>query len=306
MSVSDFEQVAVLGFGTMGAGIAQVVAQSGRAVRVLETDERRLADGHRRVAEFLSAGVARGKLTEVDRDAVLGRITGTTDVADLAGVELVIEAVVEDRELKARLWPGVAEAVGADAVLVTNTSALSVTDLAALVPGPARFAGLHFFNPAPLMKLVEVVRALQTASSVVQRLREFCAAIGKTPVEVKDRPGFLINKLLMPYLNDVITEYDAGLANAQDLDTAMELGLGYKMGPLTLLDVIGLDNHHHATYSAYQQTLDPQFAPPPLLGQMVAAGYLGNKSGRGFRAGGGIEGRIEGCIEGGGTEGGDR
>src|SRR5581483_1074882 len=182
------------------------------------------------------------------------------------------------------------EAVGLDAVLATNTSALSVTDLAACVPNPARFAGLHFFNPAPLMKLVEVVRALQTGPEVVTALSAFCTSIGKTPVEVKDRPGFLINKLLMPYLNDVIQAYDDELASAEDLDVALELGLGYKMGPMKLLDVIGLDTHHHATHCAYEATLDPQFAPPPLLTQMVAAGYLGNKSGRGFRAGGGLEG----------------
>ncbi len=287
--MTDFETVAVLGFGTMGAGIAQVVAHSGRSVTVLETDQERLADGRRRISEFLDEGVRRGKVTGDERETVLGRITGTTAVADLAGRDLVIEAVVEDRSVKAELWPRVAEAVGPDAVLVTNTSALSVTDLAACVPEPGRFAGLHFFNPAPLMRLVEVVRALQTRPDVVARLAGFCTAIGKTPVEVKDRPGFLINTLLMPYLNDVIAEYDDGLATAEDLDTAMELGLGYKMGPLRLLDVIGLDNHHHATHSAYEQTLDPQYAPPPLLTRMVAAGYLGDKSGRGFRAGGGLE-----------------
>jgi 3-hydroxybutyryl-CoA dehydrogenase len=297
MSMTDFSTVAVLGYGTMGAGIAQVVAQSGREVRVLETEEDRLADGRRRVADSLTDGVRRGKLTDADRNAVLGRITGTTWVGDLAGVDLVIEAVVEDRALKAELWPSVADAVGPDTILATNSSALSVTDLASTVPSPARFAGLHFFNPAPLMKLVEVVRALRTDPGVVGALSEFCLSIGKTPVEVKDRPGFLINKLLMPYLNDVINAYDEELASAVDLDTALELGLGYKMGPMKLLDVIGLDTHHHATQRAYEQTLDPQFAPPPLLTQMVAAGYLGNKSGRGFRAGGGMGGSgIEGVA----------
>lgn len=292
--MSDFERVAVLGFGTMGAGIAQVVARSGRHVTVLETDDARLADGRRRVEDFLADGARRGKVTDQDREATLGRITGTTEVAGLAGVSLVIEAVVEDRVLKAELWPRVAEAVGSEALLVTNTSALSVTDLASTVPEPTRFAGLHFFNPAPLMRLVEVVRALQTAPEVVTALIGFCESIGKTPVEVKDRPGFLINKLLMPYLNDVIQAYDDELASAADLDTALELGLGYRMGPMKLLDVIGLDTHHHATSSAYEATLDPQFAPPPLLTQMVAAGYLGNKSGRGFRAGGGLETDVEG------------
>jgi 3-hydroxybutyryl-CoA dehydrogenase len=173
--------------------------------------------------------------------------------------------------------------------LTTNTSALSVTQLASGVPDPGRFAGLHFFNPAPLMPLIEVVRALQTTPEVVAALHEFCVSLNKAPVEVKDRPGFLVNRLLMPYLNDVIDGYDSGLASAEDLDTALELGLGYRMGPMRLLDVIGLDTHHHATLSAYEQTLDPQYAPPPLLSRMVAAGYLGNKSGRGFRISDGLE-----------------
>ncbi|GAA5149542.1 3-hydroxyacyl-CoA dehydrogenase NAD-binding domain-containing protein [Pseudonocardia eucalypti] len=290
--MSDFGRVAVLGCGTMGAGIAQVVAQSGRTVQVLEIDEERLAEGRRRVADLLADGIRRGRRSDADRDATLDRISGTTDVAALAGSSLVIEAVVEDREVKARLLPAVAEAVGSEAVLATSTSTLPVTALAASVPDPTRFAGLHFFNPAPLTKLVEVVRTLQTDPDVIRALIEFCGSIGKTPVEVKDRPGFLINKLLMPYLNDVVQAYDDELATAEDLDTALELGLGYRMGPMKLLDVIGLDTHHHATRSAYEQTLDPQFAPPPLLTRMVAAGYLGNKSGRGFRAGGGLEGRV--------------
>lgn len=287
--MSSYAQVAVLGYGTMGAGIAQVLAQSGHSVRVLETDHDRITAGRQRVVDFLDEGVRRGKVSAGEHASALDNIVETTDVAELAGCDLVIEAVVEDFALKAALWPQVAEAVGPDAVLTTNTSALSVTELADCVDAPARFAGLHFFNPAPLMALIEVVRALQTAPEVVASLMEFCVSLGKTPVEVKDRPGFLVNRLLMPYLNDVIDGYDSGLASAEDLDTALELGLGYRMGPLRLLDVIGLDTHHHATLSAYEQTLDRQYAPPPLLGRMVAAGYLGNKSGRGFRAGGGIE-----------------
>jgi 3-hydroxybutyryl-CoA dehydrogenase len=288
--MSSYSQVAVLGYGTMGAGIAQVVAQSGRSVMVLETDQARIDSGRQRVTDFLDEGIRRGKVSTAQRDSVLSRITETIEVADLAGCELVIEAVVEDYDLKAKLWSAVAAVVGAKAVLTTNTSALSVTQLANTVPGPSRFAGLHFFNPAPLMPLIEVVRALQTSPEVVAALHEFCVSLNKTPVEVKDRPGFLVNRLLMPYLNDVIDGYDSGLASAEDLDTALELGLGYRMGPMRLLDVIGLDTHHHATLSAYQQTLDPQYAPPPLLSRMVAAGYLGNKSGRGFRVSDGIEG----------------
>ncbi|SDY61514.1 3-hydroxybutyryl-CoA dehydrogenase [Modestobacter sp. DSM 44400] len=281
----SFQRVAVLGFGTMGSGIAQVVAASGRDVVVLETDQERLGHGSSAVQDFLDDGVRRGKATEADRDETLARITGTTVVVDLAGVDLVIEAVSERQDIKVELLGRVAEVVGEETVLATNTSALSVTDLAGHLARPERMAGLHFFNPAPVMALVEVVRALQTDGDVVTDLVAFVEAIGKSPVEVKDRPGFLVNRLLMPYLNDVVQEYDNELASAEDIDVAIQLGLGYKLGPLALLDLIGIDVHRHATEAAYETTLDPQFAPPPLLSQMVAAGYLGNKSGRGFRVG---------------------
>jgi 3-hydroxybutyryl-CoA dehydrogenase len=278
-----FTHAAVLGFGAMGAGIAQVCAQAGLEVAVLDTDAARLAGGDRRLREFLDGGVARGKLGAEERDAVLARIRPTTDVAELGGSDLVIEAVVEDAAVKKEVLPRVAEVVGPDAVIATNTSALAVTDLAAAVPHPHRFAGLHFFNPAPVMRLVEVVRALQTDDATVAALLEFAQAAGKVAVEVKDRPGFLVNRLLMPYLNDVVQAYDDGLASARDIDVAVELGLGHPIGPLALLDLVGLDVHEHATGNAYAETLDPQFAPPPLLGRMVAAGYHGRKSGRGFR-----------------------
>ncbi|WP_028924803.1 3-hydroxyacyl-CoA dehydrogenase family protein [Pseudonocardia acaciae] len=280
-----FTKVAVLGFGTMGAGIAQVCAQAGLPVTVLETDAARIAAGRERLEAFLDGGVARGKLTRDDRTAVLDRVAATTEVAGLAGADLVIEAVVEELEIKRALLPSVAAAVGPDAVLATNTSALAVTQLAAAVPRPERFAGLHFFNPAPVMKLVEVVRALQTDQATVDALLAFADEVGKVAVEAPDRPGFLVNHLLMPYLNDVVQAYDDHLATAEDIDLALELGLGYPKGPLALLDLIGLDVHEHATANAYGETLDPQFAPPPLLRRMVAAGYLGAKSGRGFRTG---------------------
>ena len=281
----QFQRVAVLGCGTMGGGIAQVVAASGRDVVVLETEQERIDQGMAAVRAFLDAGVSRGKGTTDQRDAVLGRIAGTIDVAGLAGVDLVIEAVSERQDVKVELLGRVAEVVGPETVLTTNTSALSVTDLAAHLARPQRMAGLHFFNPVPIMALVEVVRALQTDADVVADLVGFVENLGKSPVEVKDRPGFLVNRLLMPYLNDVVQEYDNELASAQDIDVAIQLGLGYKLGPLALLDLIGIDVHRHATESAYEATLDPQFAPPPLLSQMVAAGYLGDKSGRGFRVG---------------------
>ena len=278
-------RVAVLGYGTMGAGIAQVCAQAGYMVVVLETSEDRLADGRQRLDAFLAEGVRRGKTSEETRAAVLERVRGVTEPAELAGCGWVIEAVVEDLGVKRALLPEVADAVGEAAIIATNTSALSVTELATAVPRPERFGGLHFFNPAPLMRLVEVVRALQTADATVQALLDLAVRLGKEPVETKDRPGFLVNRLLMPYLNQVVQAYDDGIASAQDVDTAVELGLGYPMGALTLLDLIGLDTHLYATEAAYRDTLDPKFAPPPLLRRMVAAGYLGRKSGRGFRVG---------------------
>jgi 3-hydroxybutyryl-CoA dehydrogenase len=284
--VPTIRTVAVLGLGLMGRGIAQVVAQAGVRVIAVETDQTRVDTGLAAVAEFLEEGVRRGKVTAEQRAQTMERITGTSRLADVAAADLVIEAVVENRDTKRELLAAVAAAVGPTAVIASNTSALSVTDLAAAVPAPERVAGLHFFNPAPLMPVVEVVAALQTARPVVETLAGFVSELGKTPVEVKDRPGFLVNRLLMPYLNDVVAEFDADLASAEDIDLALKLGLGYRMGPLELLDLIGLDTHHHATTSAYEATLDPQFAPPPLLTQMVAAGFHGRKTGRGFRLGG--------------------
>ncbi|WP_331763603.1 3-hydroxyacyl-CoA dehydrogenase family protein [Streptomyces anthocyanicus] len=281
--MSGIERVAVLGLGTMGAGIVQAAAMAGHQVTVLEADQDRIDAGIGALTAFLDGGVARGKMTPAQRDEVIARIRPVVDVAELAGSDLVIEAVTERAEVKRALFTRVAQVVADDALIVTNTSALSVTHLAGAVPHPGRFAGLHFFNPAPLMKVVEVVRALQTEEAVIERLVAFVDALGKNPVVVKDRPGFLVNYLLMPYLNDVIAEFDNDLASAEDIDTAMRLGLGYRLGPLELLDLIGLDVHNHATHSAYEATLDPRFAPPPLLRQMVAAGHHGNKNGRGFR-----------------------
>jgi len=277
--------VAVLGFGTMGAGIAQVAAQAGCRVIVLEADEGRLADGRAGVEAFLAEGVRRGKVTAEDATAALERIEGVTDASQLAGAQVVIEAVVEDLAVKLELLPRIAAAVGVDAVIATNTSALSVTALAASVPHPARFAGLHFFNPAPLMKLVEVVAAEQTDEATLVVLERFVERMGKTAVRTRDRPGFLVNRLLMPYLNQVAQAYDDGLATANDIDVSLELGLGYPMGGLKLLDLIGIDNHLHATSGAYEDTKTPSFAPPPVLERMERAGYLGRKSGRGFRVG---------------------
>jgi 3-hydroxybutyryl-CoA dehydrogenase len=280
--MSDIETVAVLGFGAMGAGIVQVCAQEGHNVVVLEDSNERLEDGRQRLEGDLEEGVRREKVTEEARDETLSQVRGTTEAGELSGAGIVIEAVVEDLEVKRELLPAVADAVGERAIMATNTSALSVTELAATVPRPERFGGLHFFNPAQRMKLVEVVAAEQSSEEALATLEAFAEGLGKQPIRTKDRPGFLVNRLLMPYLNQVIQAYDDDLASAEDMDTALEMGLGYPMGGLKLLDLIGLDIHLHATSAAYEQTHDFHLSPPPLLSRMVSAGYLGRKAGRGF------------------------
>jgi 3-hydroxybutyryl-CoA dehydrogenase len=286
VSTQEFGIVGVLGLGTMGAGIAQVLAASGRTVRALDIDQAHLEVGVALVADVLDRAVRRGTVTEADKKAALGRITGTTQVTDLAGVDLVVESATEDLAVKKALLAEVAAVVGDRIPIVTNTSALSVTDLAAALPVPGRVAGLHFFNPAPVMRTVEVVRALQTEEALVERLVALVDSLkDKDPIVVRDRPGFLVNALLLPYLNDVVAEYDAGLATAEDVDTALKLGLGYRSGPMEMLDLIGLDVHLLATEAAYAATHDSRYAPPPLLRRMVAAGRLGAKSGDGFRVG---------------------
>jgi 3-hydroxybutyryl-CoA dehydrogenase len=278
-------RVAVVGCGTMGAGIAQCCAQAGLATTVVEMDGERLQAGRQRLDAFIGEGVRRGKVSEADRDATLARIRGTTALTDCAGAEIVIEAIVEELSAKRALLGRLGDLLDDDAIVATNTSALSVTELARSYARPERVGGLHFFNPAPLMELVEVVVGLDTAPETEARLTAFAHEIGKTPVTTKDRPGFLVNRLLMPYLNQALQAYDDGIASAEDIDAAVELGLGYRLGPLKLLDLIGLDTHEHATRAAYEQTLDPDFAPPPLLSRMVAAGRLGRKAGRGLRVG---------------------
>ncbi|MDF1704908.1 MAG: 3-hydroxyacyl-CoA dehydrogenase family protein [Aeromicrobium sp.] len=283
-STWDFSTIGLLGLGTMGAGVAQVLAASGRHVRVLEVDETRAAAGTSSLETFLDGGVERGKVSPQQRSEILARVTVTTRVDDLAGVDLVIESIVEDLAAKVEVLTRVADVVGTEVPIVTNTSALSVTEIAATLPAPERVAGLHFFNPAPVMRAIEVVRALQTDAALIERLVALVDTLDdKVAIPVDDRPGFLVNALLFPYLNDVIQELDDELATAEDLDVALKLGLGYRSGPMEMLDMVGLDVHLHGTEAAYRATGDTRYAPPPLLRAMVAAGRLGAKSGSGFR-----------------------
>lgn len=276
------QSVGVLGFGSMGAGIVDLCARAGMSVVVLDQSQERLDSGHHAISDFHTAGVAKGLTDPGLLKEVTGRITASLDPADLAGVDLVIEAVTENEQIKIDVLTRVADRISDECVIASNTSGLSVTRLATHVPHPERFGGLHFFNPPQLMRLVEVVRPIQATDSTVAALTAFAERIGRHPVVVKDRPGFLVNHLLIPYLNQAIQEYDDGLATSEDLATAVKLGLGYPVGPLQLLDRIGLDTHLHATGVIYADTPDPRFAAPALLRELVAAGRLGRKTGSGI------------------------
>jgi len=274
--------VGVLGCGLMGSGVAQVAAAAGFRTIVLETSDEALARGLARIHKFLNDGVAKGKVTAEVRDATLSHLSGTTQYADLAPCDLVIEAIVEDRAAKARAYAEVEAVVSPTCLLASNTSSLCITELAASTRRPDRFGGLHFFNPVPLMKLVEVIRALPTSSETVEALTAFARALGKEPVAAPDRSGFIVNRLLIPYLLDAIRCYEGGLGSREDIDAAMKLGCGHPMGPLTLADFIGLDTTLSIANIMFDEYRETRFAPPPLLKQMVLAGYLGRKSGRGF------------------------
>jgi 3-hydroxybutyryl-CoA dehydrogenase len=277
-----FERVGVLGFGTMGMGIAYVAAAAGCSVTVLDTDDSRVGAGFAALDHFLARGVSMAKTSEADASELRRRITGATEPSALAAAELVIETIVEDLEVKQAVLGCVSSLLGPEAVVATNTSTLSVTKLAEAVADPARFGGLHFFSPAPLTRLIEVIETEKTSPKTRDRLRAFVHQAGKTPVVVKDRPGFVVNRLFLPYLNQAVQAFDDGVASADDIDRSVRLGLGYPMGPLELLDFIGLDVHLRVTTAAYEQLHAAPFAPPPLLARLVEAGRTGRKAGSGF------------------------
>jgi len=266
----------------MGAGIAQVSAAAGFRTIVLEVNESVLAQGLARIEAFLASGVAKGKMTAADQAAILGRLSGTTQYAELAACDLVIEAIVENVDAKRQAYAQVEAVVGAHCLMATNTSSLCVTELAAATARPDRFGGLHFFNPVPLMKLVEVIRALSTSQATFDTLFGFAQALGKEPVTAPDRGGFIVNRLLVPYLLDAIRCLEGGVGTVEDIDTSMALGCGHPMGPFTLLDFVGLDTIYFIANILFDEFREARFAPPPLLRRMVLAGYLGKKSGRGF------------------------
>ena len=278
----QIKTVGVLGCGLMGAGIAQVSAAAGYKTIVRETNQALLDKGLGRIRKFLDDGVTKGKVTPEDRDRTLGNLTGTTDVAALKECDLVIEAIIEQLDEKLAAYAAVEAVVGPHTLLASNTSSLCMTELAARTKRPDRFGGLHFFNPVPLMKLVEVIRALTTSDETYQTLFSFSQSLGKEPITAPDKPGFIVNRLLVPYLLDAIRCYERGLGTVQDIDKGMVLGCGHPMGPLTLLDFVGLDTTHYIANIMFDEYKDPMFASPPLLKRMVLAGKLGRKSGEGF------------------------
>jgi 3-hydroxybutyryl-CoA dehydrogenase len=276
------ETVGVLGCGLMGSGIAQISAAAGFTTVVLEVNEGVLQKGLGRVNKFLSDGVAKGKIAAEDRDKTLGNLTGTTNYADLKDCDLVIEAIVENVEVKKQAYAQVEAHVGSHCLIASNTSSLCITELAAGTTRPDKVGGLHFFNPVPLMKLVEVIRALTTSQATYDELFAFAKAVGKEPITAPDKGGFIVNRLLVPYLLDAIRCVEEGLGTVQDIDNGMKLGCGHPMGPLTLLDFVGLDTTYYIANIMFDEFREQRFAPPPLLKRMVLAGHHGRKSGKGF------------------------
>jgi 3-hydroxybutyryl-CoA dehydrogenase len=274
--------IGVVGCGLMGSGIAQVSAGAGITTWVCEVDQGTLDKGLGRIRTFLDDGVAKGKVTAENRDTILGNIKGTTRLDQLAPCELVVEAAVENLEIKRQVFAALDAAVAPDAVLSSNTSSLSITEIASRTRRPERVLGLHFFNPVPLMKLVEIIRALATSDAAHATAQEYVAQIGKTPVLCQDTPGFVVNRLLVPYLLDAVRVYESGIASKEDIDNGMKLGCGHPMGPLALLDFVGLDTTYYIANIMFEEFREPRFAAPPLLKRMVLAGRLGRKSGRGF------------------------
>ncbi|HYQ68441.1 3-hydroxybutyryl-CoA dehydrogenase [Actinophytocola sp.] len=278
----EIHSVGVVGLGTMGAGIAEVVARTGRTVVGVEVDDLCVARAREHLEHSTERAVAGGKLDAGERDALLSRISFTTDLHDLAGVDLVVEAIPESLELKAGVFTELEQVCRPDVILASNTSSLSVTEIGVHTGRPGKVVGLHFFNPAPVLKLVEIVRTVVTEPEVVADVEAFARSLGKEPVVIGDRAGFIANALLFGYLNHAVSMYESRYASREDLDAAMRHGCGYPMGPLALLDLIGLDTAYEILETMYRQSRDRLHAPAPLLKQMITAGLLGRKSGRGF------------------------
>lgn len=276
------EKLGVLGCGLMGAGIAQVCAQSGLQTVVREIDQKFIDKGFGIIEKNVQKAMEKGKISKEDKDAMWNRLQGTLELEDLKECDLIIEAVVENLELKNEMFSTLDKICPEKTILASNTSSLTIMAMAASTNRPDRFCGLHFFNPVPVMQLVEVVKTIATSKETTDTCFEFCKKIGKTPILAKDNSGFIVNRLLIPYLLDAIRVFEEGLASTLDIDTGMKLGLNYPMGPLTLLDFVGLDTTYNIANIMFEEFREQRFAPPPLLKKMVLAGYYGRKSGKGF------------------------
>lgn len=276
------QKIGVVGCGLMGSGIAQVCAQKGHPTIVREISEEALQKGLGRIRGFLAEGVKRGKVTEAQSGETLGRLSGTTSLAELKDCDLVIEAVVEQLEEKRKVWAELDRIAKPAAIFASNTSSISITAQAAATRRMDRFIGLHFMNPVPIMKLVEIVRPEVTSAETYQAAKAFAESLGKVTVTAKDTPGFIVNLLLVPYICEAVRALETGLATREDIDTAMELGCGVPMGPLKLLDFVGLDTTLYIMDVLFSEFRDSKYAAPPLLRRMVTAGFVGKKAGRGF------------------------
>jgi 3-hydroxybutyryl-CoA dehydrogenase len=275
-------KVGVLGCGLMGAGIAEVAARAGFETLVREVSEEVVEKGLAKLRGSLDKAVERGKLEAAERDKAWGRLHGAVDLAALAECDLIVEAIVENLDEKRKTFAALDAVVKEGALFASNTSSLTITQIAMATRRPERFVGLHFFNPVPVMKLVEVVRTLLTSQEAYDSALEVVRAFGKEPVTARDNSGFIVNRLLVPYLLDAVRAYEEGVGSIEDIDKAMQLGCGYPMGPFTLLDFVGLDTTYYIANIMFEEYREKRFAPPPLLKQMVLAGRLGRKSGRGF------------------------
>jgi 3-hydroxybutyryl-CoA dehydrogenase len=278
----EIKKVGVLGCGLMGAGVAEVAAKAGCVTIVREVDDALLAKGLGRIRGSLDRAVEKGKLDDAGRAAVLANLSGTTKLADLADCDLVVEAIVENLDVKRETFAELDKLVKPSALFASNTSSLTITQIAMSTDRPDKFLGLHFFNPVPVMKLVEVVRTLVTSDEAFAAAMAWGRAIGKEPIAARDNSGFIVNRLLVPYLLDAIRALEEGVGSVEDIDKGMQLGCGYPMGPFTLLDFVGLDTTYYIANIMFDEYREKRFAPPPLLKQMVLAGRFGKKSGRGF------------------------
>jgi 3-hydroxybutyryl-CoA dehydrogenase len=276
------EKVGVVGCGLMGSGIAQVAAQAGCQVTVREVSQQLLDKGLQGIDKNLARLVEKGTLTAADRDQVRGRLRGTTNLEDLEDSDVIIEAIIEQLPAKRELWGALDKICPKPTIFASNTSSLSITEMATFTQRPDRFVGMHFFNPVPVMKLVEVIRTIATDPKVFDEMVAFGQRLGKTVVRTSDRTGFIVNRLLVPYLLDAVRALEEGVGSVEDIDNSMKIGCGYPMGPFTLLDFVGLDTTYYISIIMFDEFKEKRFASPPLLKRMVLAGWNGRKAGRGF------------------------